>query len=140
MVLKNAPDIQPEDIEAKILEQIRALIQRRQEIDAEENALRRLLIKVRSETVKAQDVTRKNSATRILIEDRILETLRRAPEGVSTSVLAREVAYYFPRIKGATFRSYLHRLSVRGLVEPAQGRLASWQLSKTARERSGISD
>jgi len=128
------------DLEFQVLEQLREITRRRAELEAEERGLLSLLAKVRSKTVKTREVTRKNSATRILIEDRILETLRRAPEGVPTRVLGREVAYFFPSVKGATFRSYLHRLSARGHVEPAQGRTAAWQLTKTYRESLSKSD
>jgi hypothetical protein len=118
-------------LERQILEQLDATSRRIRELQAEEQSLRRLLLKIRNKQIKAQDVTRKNSVTRILIEERILETLRRSQDGVSTAVLGREVAYFFPKLKGVTFRSYLHRLRTRGLIEPSPSRVAAWQLTKS---------
>jgi hypothetical protein len=120
--------------ERKILEQLGATSRRLRELEAEQASLQRLLVQIRNKAIKARDVTRKNSVTRVLIEERILETLRRSERGVSTAVLGKEVSYFFPKLKGATFRSYLHRLSTRGLIEPALGSVAAWQLSNKSRE------
>jgi predicted transcriptional regulator len=117
-------------LEHRILQQLNETIRRRQELEAEENSLRRLLVKVRNETLKSKDVTRKNSVNRILVEDRILDMLARSKQGVSAANLGREALYFFPNLKPATFRSYLHRLSTRGVIEPAPGRMATWRLTE----------
>lgn len=121
-------------LERKILEQLGATSRRLKELEAEQASLHRLLVQVRNKAIKAQDVTRKNSVTRILIEERILDTLRRSERGVSTAILGREVSYFFPKLKGATFRSYLHRMRTRGLIEPAVGMVAAWRLPNKTRE------
>jgi hypothetical protein len=123
-------------LERRILEQLDATTRRLRELETERDTLRRLLVEVRNKAIKARDVTRKNSVTRVLIEDRILQTLRRSEQGVSTAILGREVSYFFPKLKGATFRSYLHRLSARGLIEHTVGKIATWQLTENARELS----
>jgi hypothetical protein len=121
-------------LERQILEQLDATARQLRELETEQESLRRLLFRIRNKAIKARDVTRKNSVTRVLIEERILETLRRSGQGVATKALGREVSYFFPKLKSATFRSYLHRLSARGLIEPAIGKTAAWQLTDGGRE------
>ncbi|WP_316236788.1 hypothetical protein [Bradyrhizobium sp. SZCCHNR1015] len=120
------------ELERQILEQLNETIRRRLELEAEENALRRLLTKIRNKSLKIKDVTRKNSVNRVLIEDRILEALRESEKGVSTAALSREILFRFPNVKPATFRSYLHRLNSRGLIEPVPTKVATWQIAQSS--------
>ena len=124
----------PDDstVEAKLFEQIKEIDHRLAELNAEKSALQRLLLKVRRENLAAHDVARKNSFNRILIENKILETLGDDGGAVSSRDLlrlARDVIY---DLKESTFRSYLHRMKARGLIQPSRTSRGFWMLPNKA--------
>lgn len=85
-------------------------------LESQRETLRSLLSKVRRENLSLRDVTRKNSFDRILIENRILDIIKTARREVPTRRLywaAREIN---PQIRSTTFRSYLHRMKVKGII------------------------
>jgi hypothetical protein len=106
-VLENHLVAQLTDVEAELAK-----------LEAQRNTLRQLLLKVRRENVSLRDVTRKNSFDRILIENRILETLKAASKDVPTSKLYWAAQIINPQLRNSTFRSYLHRLKTKGLIAP----------------------
>lgn len=115
-------------LERKILVEIDDIDRRFEALRQERTALQRLLVSVRAKTVGMPDVTRKNSVNRIVIEEKILSVLRNSERSEPTKKLFREVLNTHPSVKAATFRSYLHRLQSRGLIEPALAR-GFWQMS-----------
>jgi hypothetical protein len=75
-----------------------------------------LLLKVRRENLSLRDVTRKNSFDRILIENRILEVVKAAKREVPTTRLFLAAREINPQIRNSTFRSYLHRMKAKGMI------------------------
>jgi hypothetical protein len=112
--------MKPEDrtlLETHLLAQITSVEQEITKLEAERNTLRDILLKVRRENSKLRDVTRKNSFDRILIESRIMNLLRAASKPVPTSRLWWTAQEINPRLRNTTFRSHLHRLKSKGLIE-----------------------
>ena len=101
---------------AKLEAEIRAIDLRIADLAAEKHALTRVLERTKSEIFPAVGPTRKNSFTKILIEQEILQTLRHRQVPVSSADLlaaARSVRY---TLKPVTFRTHLHRLKAKGLI------------------------
>lgn len=117
-------------VETKLLEQIKEIDQRVTELNAEKSALQRLFFKVRRENVAAHDVTRKNSVNRILIENKILETLDDAGGVVSSRKLFQSARGAIYELKESTFRSHLHRMKARGLIQLSHNLQGFWTLPK----------
>lgn len=124
----------PDDstVEAKLFKQIEEIDHRLAELHAEKSALQRLLLKVRRENVAAHDVARKNSFNRILIENKILETLGDVGGTVSSRNLLRLARGVIYDLKESTFRSYLHRMKARGLIQPSGTSRGFWMLPNKA--------
>ncbi len=117
-------------VETKLLKQIEEIDQRVTELNAEKSALQRLFLKVRRENVAAHDVTRKNSIIRILIENKILETLDDAGGVVSSRKLFQSAREVFYELKESTFRSHLHRMKARGIIQLSHNLRGFWTLPK----------
>ena len=117
-------------VETKLLEQINEIDQRVTELNAEKSALQRLFLKVRRENVAAHVVTRKNSVNRILIENKILETLDDAGGVVSSRKLFQSARDAIYELKESTFRSHLHRMKARGLIQRSHNLRGLWTLPK----------
>lgn len=112
--------MKPEDrshLETHLLAQITSAEQELAKLTQERDTLRDLLLKVRRENVSLRDVTRKNSFDRILIENRIMNILKAASKPVKSQRLWWAALEISPRLRGPTFRSYLHRLKSRDLIE-----------------------
>lgn len=105
-------------LERRLLRELAIVNQRIVELQAEKLTLERLLIRLRKSSVDTGDVTRKNSAGRLLVENAIIDRLQSAGErGVPTLVLWKVARDAHPHLKEATFRSHLHRLKSKGLIE-----------------------
>lgn len=115
---------------SKLNAEIRAIDLRITELMAERDALRRILDRTKSELFTAAQTTRKNSFSKLVVEQEILQALRRLAVPVSSADLlaqARTVRY---DLRPATFRSHLHRLKAKGLIEGAPGgRRGYWRLT-----------
>lgn len=117
-------------IERQLLDQIDDIGRRITELEAEQAALRRLLAKVRFKGAVVKGVTRRNSFRRIAIENRIIEILGESGRYVSGSEVFRQIKMNNRSIKPSTFRSYLHRLKEKGLIESSVSRRGYWIIAK----------
>jgi uncharacterized protein YjhX (UPF0386 family) len=82
------------------------------------------------ETIKRTDVTRKNSLGRVLAEGAILQALQNSRNRVRTKSLYKAAGFAVPDLRESTFRSHLHRMKARKLIESiSQG---MWQIAKDA--------
>jgi DNA-binding transcriptional ArsR family regulator len=107
---------------AKLTAEIRAIDVKIVDLTAERHALTRILERTKSELFTAAATTRKNSFSKVVVEQEILQTLRRRLVPVSSADLlaaARTVRY---DLRPETFRSHLHRLKAKGLIENAAGK------------------
>jgi hypothetical protein len=110
--------------------QIRQLVE-------EKEALERMLMKFRQQeqAISQSDVTRKNSRSRVLVENAILHALQTSKNPVRASALYRIARSLVPGLPDSTFRSYLHRMKDRSLImHPSQG---LWQPTKAKTESVG---
>lgn len=114
--------------ERRLMREIEELDSRIKNLTDERSALLRQLTKARWENPHLKDVNRKNSANRVLIENRVLEALGRSKKPLKTAVLYEEGLRANFELKENTFRTYLHRMKDRGLIVSA-GR-ALWSLPK----------
>lgn len=109
--------------------QIRELVQ-------EKEALERLLMKHRQhdDAIGQTDVTRKNSLKRVLVENSILRSLQHSKKPIRAKALFKVARDVVPNLPDSTFRSYLHRMSARGLIEhSSQG---MWQATPVKETKS----
>src|SRR5947209_8511156 len=104
-------------LENHLLAQITSIEQEMSKLATERDTLRDILLKVRRENSTLHDVTKKNSFDRILIESRIMNLLKAASKPVPTSRLWWAAQEINPRLRNTTFRSYLHRLKSKQLIE-----------------------
>jgi hypothetical protein len=115
-------------LERQVLGQLADIGRRIIELEAERSALQRVLARVRMQNTAAQDVTRRNSFERIMIESTILAKLRKSEGDVRASDLYQEVRFIKNRgLKGTTFRSHLHRMKQKGQIEPSD-KIGFWRL------------
>ena len=92
------------------------------ELRSEKAALERLLLDARRENVQNKEAVRRNSTSRILVENSILKTLKRSASPVSNRDLylnARAVVY---NLKDSTFRSHIKRMKDAGKIVPKGNR------------------
>ena len=105
-------------IETRILREIAETKRKIAELQADQRSLERILVRIRGENLGAQDVTRKNSINRLLVENAILKALsERSGRPVSLSLLWQAARLTLPGLKQSTFRSYLNRLREKGLIQ-----------------------
>ncbi|NYZ17560.1 hypothetical protein HL658_33880 [Azospirillum sp. RWY-5-1] len=117
-------------IESELLRRLSEIESQIADLEAERNALQRLIAKVRLEESGNKDVKRRNSLSRIIVEGKILELLKSSSGPVSGNVLYKSTLSVVPSLKDVTFRSYLHRMKEKGLIEPAKG-IGFWRMPKT---------
>lgn len=110
----------PSALEAQLVAQLTGIKQEIAKLQAQSETLEALLVRVRLET-NLHDVTRKNSIDRVLIENAILEALRRSKKPVPTKWLFLTARSITPQLRNTTFRSYLHRLKAKGLIFNSAG-------------------
>jgi hypothetical protein len=127
-------DQEPRSAEALLLTQLAGIERQIADLERQRFTLQRLVIRVRQQGLSTQDVTRKNSFDRIMAENAIVTVLSSAPGGsrpgyVSMDEIHREVRLAVPTIKPTTFRSYLHRMKERGLIEQSDPR-GHWRLAQ----------
>ncbi len=95
------------------IEEIEARIS---ELTAEKQALMRQLIKARWEESALKDVSRKNSGTRIMVEERILDALRASHDPLDNTHLFEAAKKANFELKPTTFRTYLIRLKEKNQI------------------------
>jgi hypothetical protein len=114
--------------ESSLLTELADVERRIADLERERAALQRLITKVRQQNLTAQDVTRRNSFDRILAESKILELLGKTEKYVRVAELYREARLVNYNLKDTTFRSYMHRLREKGLIEPSSTTRGFWRL------------
>ncbi len=87
-----------------------------------------MLLKARqqSELIKRTDVTRKNSVTRILVENSVIEALKETGRIRGTRALYRDACLIVGNLKESTFRTTLHRMKNRGVISSVSD--GKWRL------------
>ena len=103
--------------ERRLQHEIEAIELKLKELTAERDALRRQLIKARWENHHLRDVSRKNSASRVLVEQRVLAALEQATKPMTSSQLFSVARLANFELKENTFRTHLHRMKSKGLIE-----------------------
>ncbi len=91
-----------------------------------------MLLKARqqNELIRRVDVTRKNSVSRILVENSVIESLKQTGRIRGTRSLYRDACLIVGTLKESTFRTILHRMKNRGLISSvADGK---WQIASSA--------
>lgn len=123
-------------LEATLLEEIADISAQIRDLLNQKNSVERILLKARqqSDLVQRTDVTRKNSVSRILVEGAVVQSLERATGPVSAWSLYKEARLMVPQLKENTFRSYLFRMKIRGII--ARAGSGKWEITKSAREQS----
>ncbi|MFX4813508.1 hypothetical protein ABTB60_18915, partial [Acinetobacter baumannii] len=96
--------------ERQLTSRLVEIAERITELSEEQRVLQRMLERVRREQIPNVEVTRKNSHQRVIAEASILRSLE-AGEPKSVRALFLDAQLLVPQLKGATFRSYLHRLA-----------------------------
>jgi hypothetical protein len=116
-------------MEAQLRSELAEVERRIAKLVEERRSLQRLLISVRNKNLGGSKDARRNSYERLVVETKILESLRQAGKrGVLTKKLREEAFAINPLLKDPTYRSYLHRLKERGLIAPVTGRRGRWSL------------
>ena len=116
-------------LESKLVAQLTDIDTKIAELSLEKLALQRILKKTREQRIVSKDVTRKNSFSRIIIEQKIIETLQSSGRNCTSSYLLMHARSINFNLKPTTFRSYLHRLKARGVIEPTER--GEWRLAKS---------
>lgn len=117
--MKQVTEASPSAYERRLMRAIEDIQFKMRELAADRQALERQLMIARRENTYLNDVSRKNSANRVLVENRILEVLRAAPKPMANALLYREARDANHDLTNNTFRSHLHRLKKRGVIESA---------------------
>lgn len=102
--------------EHRLIREIEDLDLRIKDLTQEQDALKRQLGKARRENLVLKDVSRKNSATRVMIENRVLQALKQSSRACSSTVLYKEGLRANFELKENTFRTYLYRMKEKGLI------------------------
>ena len=114
-------------LEAQILREIEEITHKIQSLEDELKSLRRLLATARSKDKVARSVKRKNSLDRAVVEASIHEALSEG-RPLKSSELQKRVASVVFSMNENTFRSYLHRMKEKGLIENYNERRGVWSL------------
>ena len=116
--------------EERLVAEISAIDQRVSELMAEKAALTRQLLKAREQRTALKDVTRINSAQRVIVEQSILGFLEQRGRGSSpTEILAHVRKTVVHDLNDNTLRTYLWRMREKGiLTNPRRG---SWAVART---------
>lgn len=112
----------------RLMREIEEIDTRISELSQEKSALQRQLTKAHWEASALKDVSRKNSGTRIMVEQRILDALRDAQKPLNSDALFSAAKRANFDLKPTTFRTYLLRLKEKGNIKPA-GRRGLWALA-----------
>ena len=113
----------PVNAEAALLEQLSDIERRISDLEDERAALQRLLARLRRQNVASQEVTRRNSFNRILVEKSILDRLSDSSKPVATPDLYRNAKNIVYSLNENTLRSHLHRMKKKGVIDhgPTRG-------------------
>lgn len=116
------------DVEETIIRQIADIDKEISDLQDERRVLERLLLKARREDVARMEVARKNSITRILVENKIIEALNDSSKPMSGRDLYSYVRTVVYDLNDSTFRSHLKRMKDRGVIQQLPGHGGRWFL------------
>ncbi|MCA1368051.1 hypothetical protein I6F15_11625 [Bradyrhizobium sp. BRP14] len=117
--------------ENRLQREIESIDGRIKELIQERNALERQLLKARRLGSGVGEIRRKNSLTRVMVEKIIIDVLETSAKPVSSTTLFREAQRIDIHLKNTTFRTYLHRMKTRGMIQLA-GKSGVWKLPAPA--------
>ena len=123
-------------LEQRLLLELSEIERQIKDLEGERQALRRLLMRAQRDDLLTHQVMRKNSVGRVLIETKVLNTLRAAKAPVEASKLYRAVQTIDGNLKKNTFRSHLHRMKERGAIVNPIGLRGVWKLAPDAEKKA----
>lgn len=103
--------------ERRILRELEEIEYKLKELNEDREALKRQLIKARSENNSLKDVSRKNSANRIIIENYIVEYLKNNNNPITSKKLYDLSKTKISDLKYNSFRTILHRMKEKGIIK-----------------------
>lgn len=114
-------------LERALTQELRALETRIKELQDEASALRRQIAKASAKRQGLGLTIRKNSLDRVLVENSVLDALREAQHPLRTKELYKKAKEINSHLKENTFRTYLHRMKLRGAIFTAR-KAGEWRL------------
>lgn len=105
-------------LEESIGKKISEIDNKIRDLQSERHALERLLLGARRENVENTEAVRRNSGTRILVENSIMKLLRRSTTPVSNRDLYLNARQMVFSLKESTFRSHIKRMKDAGKIIP----------------------
>ena len=105
--------------ETRLSAEIETLELRIRQLRAEQDALRRQLLKSRTIGTSAVHLPRSDSLNRAMTERTVLDLLDSEGGPVRTRVLFKKTSYLVPELREGTFRTNLNRMKEKGLIEGA---------------------
>lgn len=126
--MKHTQGNQMSPLERSLTQELAEVEARIKELQDEAAALRRQIGKAAANRQGLKVASRKNSMNRVLAESSVIEALREAPGPLSNSALLKKARLTNPSLKPNTFRTYLHRMKLRGAILTAR-RAGEWKLA-----------
>lgn len=114
-------------LERALTQELSEVEVRIKELQDEAAALRRQIGKAAAKRQGFEFASRKNSLNRVLAENSVIEALRGSSDPLSSDVLFRKARQTNASLKPNTFRTYLHRMKLRGVILTAR-RAGEWKL------------
>lgn len=105
-------------LENRIIREIEEITGQINDLVKQKDTLEVILRRVRLENSGLQDVTRKDSIKRVVTENRVIEMLR-AGRHVAGTELYRDAKYYDAKLNHSSFRTLLHRMKKKEMIESA---------------------
>lgn len=115
--MSHGDDVPSNYYERRLQREIEEIELKLKELTAERDALRRQMMKARWENHALRDVNRKNSASRVMVEQRVLAALEQASKPMTSTQLFELARLADFELKENTFRTQLHRMKTKGLIE-----------------------
>jgi hypothetical protein len=128
--MKQTIDNQMSRLELALTQELSEVEARIKELENEAAALRRQIGKAAANRQGFEFASRKNSLNRILAENSVIEALRKADGPLSNDTLYRKALQTNPSLRANTFRTYLHRMKLRGVLLTAR-RAGEWKLPES---------
>jgi chorismate mutase len=96
-------------------------------LKAEKIALMKQLAKARADREGLQFTTRKNSMPRVLAENAVIKALKASGRDMKVLELLKEARSMNSELKESTFRTYLNRMKIKGMIRPGKY-VGEWRL------------
>lgn len=118
-------------MEARLLAELSNINKQIADLTEERRVIERLLVRTRRDELAINDVTRKNSVGRLLVEQAVLGRLKKSLKPVKSRELFNAAKSADYELKESTFRSHLFRMKKRGLIAAEKGRFGEWTLPES---------